>query len=370
MDKIIDARFERVEKALTNLIDSIAKYSPSTTQANELAAADSDLGDCLAQLQIHQNNYARIQKLRKETAELDVQIKDTISLLWTTRREITATPTTSYPTGSAAGSKYKFTYKELLNYARRISRTTLPPPGVTNGVDLTAPAQAPQAHSSQNGGGASNAQTPIGTTASGAATPVANSATANGIDSQQLAGSESQQTQTQQQASSQATVTSSTALPEHMLPAVNLLEGAVFYPWPTEERIRGGALALNQQLRDSGVEPRGFDPAEEEERRRAAAEQERRETEERQRRLREEDELRRRRMRDEANERERVAANAEAEAQRAKERELQEDASRRGSVAVDGSAVSASAGQAAAAAAAEKKQFQFMGDLDDDDDED
>ena len=43
MDKYIDSRFERVEKALSTLIDSIAKYHPSTVQANELAAADREL---------------------------------------------------------------------------------------------------------------------------------------------------------------------------------------------------------------------------------------------------------------------------------------------------------------------------------------
>lgn len=43
MDKIIEARFERVEKALSSLIDSVTKYHPSTTLAEELKAADTDL---------------------------------------------------------------------------------------------------------------------------------------------------------------------------------------------------------------------------------------------------------------------------------------------------------------------------------------
>lgn len=43
MDKYIDSRFERLEKALSNLIDSVTKYHPSTIQAEELKAADNEL---------------------------------------------------------------------------------------------------------------------------------------------------------------------------------------------------------------------------------------------------------------------------------------------------------------------------------------
>lgn len=43
MDKHIDGRFERLEKALSNLIDSVTKYHPSTIQAEELQAADNEL---------------------------------------------------------------------------------------------------------------------------------------------------------------------------------------------------------------------------------------------------------------------------------------------------------------------------------------
>lgn len=43
MDKIIDARFERVEKALIGLIESVAKYHPHAKQALDLHEADNDL---------------------------------------------------------------------------------------------------------------------------------------------------------------------------------------------------------------------------------------------------------------------------------------------------------------------------------------
>ncbi len=49
MDKVIDARFERLEKALGGLIDSVAKYHPSTSLAEDLMAADAELSKGLEQ---------------------------------------------------------------------------------------------------------------------------------------------------------------------------------------------------------------------------------------------------------------------------------------------------------------------------------
>lgn len=49
MDAIIDNRFERLEKALTTLINSVNQYHPSTERAKELEAADEDLSKGLEQ---------------------------------------------------------------------------------------------------------------------------------------------------------------------------------------------------------------------------------------------------------------------------------------------------------------------------------
>jgi hypothetical protein len=43
MDSILQAQFERVETALTSLVDSIASYNPSTQAAQDLVAADDEL---------------------------------------------------------------------------------------------------------------------------------------------------------------------------------------------------------------------------------------------------------------------------------------------------------------------------------------
>jgi hypothetical protein len=49
MDKYIDARFERVEKALATLIDSITKYNPSSVHANNLVDANKDLSEVMVE---------------------------------------------------------------------------------------------------------------------------------------------------------------------------------------------------------------------------------------------------------------------------------------------------------------------------------
>lgn len=49
MDTILDNRFEKVEKALATLINSIATYNPSPTNANDLVAADAELSEGLEQ---------------------------------------------------------------------------------------------------------------------------------------------------------------------------------------------------------------------------------------------------------------------------------------------------------------------------------
>lgn len=49
MDKFIDGRFERLEKSLASLIDSVTKYHPSVSLAEELKHADDELTKGLEQ---------------------------------------------------------------------------------------------------------------------------------------------------------------------------------------------------------------------------------------------------------------------------------------------------------------------------------
>ena len=49
MDNILAAQFDRVEKALGTLVDSIAAYNPSPQAALDLVAADDQLSHGLEQ---------------------------------------------------------------------------------------------------------------------------------------------------------------------------------------------------------------------------------------------------------------------------------------------------------------------------------
>lgn len=314
MDKQLDALFGRVEAALMTLIDSIAKYNPSDKLADDLAHADRALAQGLRELEQHQANHARIQQLRAETSALDAKTKEIAGSLWAMRKEVDNTPTTTYPAG---GARYPFTIEDLLGFARRISRNTLPPPGVTNGLDLSAPP-------TQQSEGMDGTATPGASFNSGVGTPGGGGTTAAATPDAMV---------------SQATVASSVPeMPMELRHAVNPGEGAVFIPWPTEDKIRSGALAEYQRLVERGMDPKGYDPEEEEQRKRDE-EQAKKEAEERARLEHEEAE---RRMQEER-------------ARMARERErARQEAERRGSVAEP-------VGQ-------KKSQFSFI-DMDDEDDD-
>lgn len=333
MDKQIGVLFERVEKALTSLIDTMAKYNPSTHQAHELVAAEAELAKGLDDLQTHQQNHARILHLRGVSQQLDQQIKGTVVMLAKARKELVSTPATEFPDGPSNTIRYH----ELLAYASRISKTTMPPSGALN------PAlSALQQFAPPDSGLESAAPTPGGTPngmASAAPTPSANPP-AHPLDP-----------------ASQETQMSSTgpkAIPEHIRSHMNPYTGMLFAPWPHEDAIRSGALANLSYLHGEGINPEGYDPAEEEARKKREEEAAR----EREEQARLEQEAKDRRMREEW---ERQRAEREKARAEAAERQRQ------------GSDADPSAGGEPASAApkppGEKKQFQFMG-ADDDDESD
>ncbi|KAK4099204.1 hypothetical protein N658DRAFT_498566 [Parathielavia hyrcaniae] len=354
MAKDLDGRFDRLEKAVNAMVDSVAKNTPSEKIAEELVAAQENLYDGLKLLERHQNNHARIQQLRQETALYDTQIKDIMTSLWNMRKELKAVPTTTHPT---TGPKYQFTTAELLAYARRISRNTLPPPGVTNGVDMSTP--EPSSQPTQTPFTSFN--TSFTGTAAGTPGPAMSTPTPNPtLDPTQTTTTTSQQTTTAAATTAKPTTTES-KLPPHLQPAVNPLHNAAFQPWPTEAQIRSGGLAAIQRLVDAGIDPRGYDP-EKEERRRQAEEQARKEAEER---ARQEREVAERRMREE---RERMARERER-ARMQQQMQQQMEGAGAGAAGVDGRRDGG--GGVAGAGTDKPKQFTFLGaDDDDDDDED
>lgn len=314
-------------------------------------------------MQSHQNNHLEIQRLRAASAQLDAQIKQTLVELVATRKEMLSTTTTAFPRlpGSSGGPwssrtgrggvvggdvpQYPFAYDELLSFARRISRWTLPPPGVINGVPFMLDEE--------------DAAVPL---------PLQDAAVvANGLANGGLA---SQQSELLPSQASTAAHTAATSLPDGLAAHLNpsaAAPGGVFFPWPREDQIRGGALAANEYLaRERGIDPRGYDPAAE------AAEG----TEEAKRRAEEEKEELERRSREERERQEQAEADRRRKMADERDRELTESA-RRASVfqagaAPDGGAQVQTPQSAGGAASSvdQKKQFQFMvGDLDDDEEE-
>ncbi|KAI2466782.1 hypothetical protein F4781DRAFT_335152 [Annulohypoxylon bovei var. microspora] len=313
MDKQLDICFDRVEKALSTLVDSISKYHPSVNQVNDLGLADIELNKGLEDLQTHQSNYRRIQDLRAATASFDAQIKDTLRLLANTRKELVGAPATVFPSDVPS---YDINYDELLAYARRISKTTMPPAGAMS-------ADTPPANS--------GAETPA--TPNGAPPPQANGVPAPDPASQPHAGDHA------------------TALPEDLQWHMNPYSGFEFSPWPREEQVRTGALVSLAFLAEQGIDAEDYDP----EREKARKKQEEEEAKQAQERERQEREDRERRAREE---------QARARAERERE---QREAWRRASIS--GGAGAGVAGQMASSPVGEKKQFQFMADDDEDDDE-
>lgn len=293
-------------------------------------------------METHQNNYRRLESLKASSSALDAQIRDTIRTLWNTRKDITSTSTTAAPDGP----QYDVNYEELLSYARRISKMTLPPASILSRLEVANADSGMSTGEAANTPNTTAAPTPV----AGGSTPNPNAASFNG------APTPAAQSQSQGQQGTQTTANSgATALPEEWTQFLDPLTGHVFLPWATEDKIRIGALASIQNLVEEGIDPRGYDPAEEEARRQRE-EQERREQEEREALEREEN---LRKMREEQ-------ARIARERQRERER-LQEEARRRGST---GGAGPSPGGAGASTEPQKSKQFQFMGDdLDDDDDD-
>lgn len=264
---------------------------------------------------------------------MDSQIRETLTSLATTRKDIVTTQVTVYP----SEPNFPIVYEELLNYARRISKTSMPPSAILNTLAPTQESQTPLPDSQAQAGMTPSAQTP---------NPTQSPAPANGVFPPGLPDQSTQQTQTSQL----------TSLPETMSQFLNPLSGQLFFPWPLEDKIRSGALASNQILLEQGIDPKGYDPVAEEERKRKE-EEERKEKEEKEKQERAE------------RERERREELERLRKEDLLRREKEQAAFRRASTAagISGGATV----NAPPSARPEKKQFQFtnLDDLDDDDDD-
>ena len=143
MNTAIQGDLTDYEKHLDTLIDTITTYNPSPTAASSLIEADDDLSQSLDLLARHQRNHAQLVSLRNTTTALDERIKSTMRTLAESRKALMDAAPPSPPLRSITARDENLDAKELLSYAQRISKFTVPP---THRPDLPPPtATAPQA---------------------------------------------------------------------------------------------------------------------------------------------------------------------------------------------------------------------------------
>lgn len=226
----------------------------------------------------HQRNHHRIAELRRTAASLDEATRTAIRLLAGLRKEMQGIPPlpsmNSDASTSGAQSLRSVQIEELLSYARFISKTTVPPtlrkaPATTTSFSLPNSA-SPAQHEGQN----SVHEVDVHMT-NGIVTPPPG-------------------TQDVKDGGVNAPGSANTTSLERNIGVKTLGEGVKewlnpanlpFEPWPSQEKIQGGALADIQRMRERGEDPASVLTAEEKERKEAKdreeEERERREQEER-----------------------------------------------------------------------------------------
>ncbi len=138
-------------------------------------------------------------------------------------------------------------YSELLSYARRISKYTIPPTFREADVEGTSSEPINTFQDIEMKVDSQVEQLDIKT--NGTSTPVVTNGTIGGLNSGEGG------------TATPVDMENPTALPPRISEWLNALSGGPpFVPWPTEETIRRGALASIQVLLDQGVDPATFDP--------------------------------------------------------------------------------------------------------------
>ncbi|KAL5121014.1 Mediator of RNA polymerase II transcription subunit 4 [Pleosporales sp. CAS-2024a] len=218
MDDLLAAQFDRLEKALSTLVDSIAAYNPSPQAALELVVADDELSQGLDQLSRHQANHARILTLRAEADALEEQKKSYVSALATLRHELHHTPVTTFPAHTRP-----VRFDELLQYAKNISPYTVPP---------TYRERAPEPASDKDKD-ADSSSAPT----NGVNTPAAEAEAGETTDNKPV---------------------EVTATEEEWLRKLNESQIA-WYPWPSHDKIKGGNLWSLMKWEARGKDVATFD---------------------------------------------------------------------------------------------------------------
>jgi len=206
MNTVLQSRLDALDTALSTLIESITSLNPSVPAAKSLLTADNDLQKSVKHLLKHQANHTRITSLRAQIDSLNVSITSNISSLASLRSEILAqniTPIREEGRGVECD--------ELLEYAQRISRYTVPP---------TYRPQVPQAQGEKKSGGD---------------TALPEIALVNGVGGDAAAQPENQKGGGQNVA--------------------EVTDMRTWLPWPSEDIIRQGPLGQIQVMQEQGLDP-------------------------------------------------------------------------------------------------------------------
>lgn len=183
-----------------------------------------------------------------------MQISEVLELLSGTRSELLKTQSSEYPENTNSVD-----FEELLRYAARISKWTIPPEVQKSKQEDSSP--------KQDGNATNGSTTPsVIVTGNGADIEVP-SATPNGANLS--VPSQSQSTQSQFALDDRTKLMF--GLPDPARP--------LFLPWPSEDDLKNGALATIQALVEGGIDPERWDPQVEEQKKMEKAKELEREAE-------------------------------------------------------------------------------------------
>lgn len=252
MNTIIHADLTTLEDRLNALLDSINSYNPSPSAATAFQQADDRLSRSLETLSRHQRNHAELVSLRDTAAALDERIKQIMRSLAESRKMLKGlAPPSSGPRAfsnrdAKLGVGYdgvavaegmdgdrKVDAKELLAYAQRLARYTVPP---AHRRDLPPPSSGPP-----------------GVEPGGPPTP----AETGDQQAPTNAGNEGRSPGREEEANANERTMAKLPLDKQMWLSPDTENGGAppFMPFPSEEHIKRGALANIQLALSQGRDP-------------------------------------------------------------------------------------------------------------------
>jgi hypothetical protein len=179
----------------------------------------------------HQANYAHIVHLRQTAENLDQRIKNTITVLADTRKELLDTPFTSFPAKSR-----DVPFDELLQFAKNISKYTVPP------------TMRPRLQ--ENGTGTE----PV-TIKLDSASPAENGANRISVPAVELPPDRATDRGVAEAAAPEARGVGWSNLGEEQKQWLDQMANMPFVPWPNDEAVKAGALAAIYEMLDKGEDP-------------------------------------------------------------------------------------------------------------------